>query len=274
MPWLGVKDTVDEDEFRKFVEEKLHLRILKSRKVKIKTRRGWLSFIVVDVLGFAEGYAYYIVERFGVASLEGGEHLILGEPSAKLWDEAVKIVFPDNTEEIVPVYTFDGFLDIRLPTDNVEGLEGYITVAGATYTLPLSFDDLIEIYQRGKIEKVEKAVSIYGMEKVLARDAISKLSQLRKRKVRVEIDYESGFVFIMRDKEIITKSIPDYVAELIQDGEFDKVSDIYGKCSPEIREGIKKKILELYHILEEIGKKEQAEKIKIFLKNKIVDAQS
>lgn len=269
MPWLGVRDSVEESEFKKFVEDKLGLKILKVQKVKIKTRQGWLSFIVIDVLGFIEGCAYYIAKNFKTEALEGGEHLILGEPSAKLWDEAVKVVFPDGGEEIIPVYTFDGFLDIKLPTDKVEGLKGYMTIRGDLYPLPLSFEDLVEIYQRGGIEKVEKAVSTYGLEKILSRDAVLKLSQLKKKQAKVEIDYKEGFVFIVKDKEIITRSIPDYVVQLLQDREYDKITEIYSKCTEEVKKEIEKKIVELCRILEEIGKKDQAEELKEFLKNKI-----
>ncbi len=274
MPWLGVRDSVDENEFVKFIEDKLGLKVLKTQKVKVKTRRGWLSFIIVDVLGFVEGYARYVVENFKTEALEGGEHLILGEPSAKLWDEAVKIIFPDGTEEIIPIYTFDGFLDIRLPTDKVEGLRGYITVGGLSYSLPLSFEDLVEIYQQGKIEKIEKAVSIYGLKRVLSEDAILKLSQLKKKRAKVEIDYEGGFVFIVKEHEIITKSIPDYVIELVRNKEYERAMEIYSKCTAEIREETKRKIVEFCRMLEEIGKKDQVKELMDFLKNKISHAEN
>ena len=269
MPWLGVSVSVDEKEFRDFVQQKLNLKFLSVKEIEIKTRKGWIKFKIIDVTGFVEGYAQVLAERFNADALESGEHLILGEPSAKLWDEAVKVVFADKSEEIIPVYTFDGFLDLRLPTDKVRGLNGYIAIGGITYTLPLKFEDLVEIYEKGKIEKVEKAAAIYGIDKIISKEAILKLKEIKQKNMKVEIDYESGFVFIMKEKEIITKSIPDYVIELIQEEKFEEIMNIYNRSPESLKEEIRRRISDFCHILKEIGKEEQARKIEEFKKREL-----
>ena len=273
MPWLGVEDS---EEARKELEEilrELGIKILGFRYVEIRTSRTWKRFLVAEVAGFVEGAAAVLAQRLGAASLESGEHLILGETSARLWDEAVRVVFPDGEEEIVPVCRYDGFLDLRLPTDRVRGLEGYISIGGARYSLPLSFNDLVKIYSRGRegLEKVERAAGVYGVERILSEEAISKIRELgrRREEVRVEIDYEAGFVLLMREGEMATKTIQDYVAELVENGDLERAYEVYERCPQETKRAIADKLRHAYYMLKDLGRPELLGRVEEFLKNKL-----
>jgi len=70
MPWLGVSVSVDEKEFRDFVQQKLNLKFLSVNEIEIKTRKGWIKFKIIDVTGFVEGYAQVLAERFNADALE------------------------------------------------------------------------------------------------------------------------------------------------------------------------------------------------------------
>ena len=170
MPWIGVE--AEKVEKKKFEETILRygLTVFGEIEVEIKTSRGWLKFTVLEVGGFVEGLARDLSKLFEVATVEAGPHLILGEPSAKIWDEAVKVVFPDGEEEVIPVFTNDGFLDVRIPNERIKGVRGSIVVSGKKYELPLTPESLVEIYTKGEelFKKVEKAASVYGISSIVS----------------------------------------------------------------------------------------------------------
>jgi len=273
LPWLGVEDGEKSREELGGILEELDLRVLRYREIEVKTSRNWKKFLIAEVAGFVEGLAGVVAQRLGRTSLESGEHLILGETSARLWDEAAKVVFPDGEEELVPIFRYDGFLDLRLPTERVRGLEGYISIEGRRYRLPLSFGDLVDIYSRSRegLDKVERAAGVYGVEKILSREAISKIRELgrRREEVKIEIDYETGFVFIVRGREIITKTIRDYVAELVGEGRLERAKEVYDRCPTELKEDIVERLKRTYYMLKDIGRSELLDRVEEFLKVKL-----
>ncbi len=271
MPWLGFESKIGRDEIKRLLDD-LGYKILGFKEFEVETRRGWIKFIVAEVIGFIEGASAALASKINMAVLESGKHLILGEPSAKIWREAVKISFPDGEIEVIPVYTYDGFLDIRLPTDYVKGLEGYITVESMMFKLPLSFKDLDKIYSFGKeaVKKLEKASSAYGISTILSEEALKKLEEVereRKEKVKIDVDYDSGFVLIGKEDMIYTEPIKSFVAKSILEKEkADLAKNIYLKAPPKLKKEISSFLKEKQLFFEEINEKEKAGKIRDFLR--------
>ncbi|HDJ89944.1 MAG TPA: hypothetical protein ENG40_04550 [Thermoprotei archaeon] len=270
MGLLGVESHI---ESKKIVEElnRYGFRARNERKISIKTKRGIISFIVFDIMGFTEGYASILSQKFNCAALEGGEHLILGEASAKLWEEAVKIVWPDGESEIVSILIHDGFLDVIVPTENVIGITGRVFIGGFSFKIPISGEDMDKIIMMGKdaIEKIEKIVNMYGMYKVLSSEAIDKILEMeeKKKEVKEEIDYETGFIIILKEGKISTIPISTYIASLIKEDKIDKAKDIIEKAPDEIKKDIISFLNEEMEINKSVGDKKYAEKIAKFLEN-------
>ena len=250
MPWIGVETANDQkiSEVSEYIEEVLNYKILDKKTIQIKTKKSWKTFTVFDVVGFVEGVAKVISIKFNLVSLESGKHLVLGEPSAKLWDEAVLIVFPNGDTEMIPIFTYDGFIDVRMPNENIKGVKATIFIAGKKYELPLSLRDLIEIYQAGKhwMDKVEKAASVYGLTKILSEEALSSLKKARKEEEKIEVDYETGFIIVSKAGKISTIPIQAYILELINEDKLDKALEIYEKAPDEIKEKIEKVVIDEY----------------------------
>ncbi len=267
MSWIGIDERFSNIEGVKKSLIANGFVIYEEKKISIKTSRGWIKFIVFEVSGFTEGLAEFISKEFKVTALESGKHLILGETSAKLWDEAVKIVFPDGETEIIPVFTFDGFLDIRMPTENIRGVNPTIVVLGKIYELPLSLEDIVEIYRKNReaIEKIEKAASIYGLNKVISERALSALKEKSKEKIKVEIDYETGYVLISDGSSISTKPLPTYLLSLILDEKIDEALKVYNDAPLEMKEDLKKVVLEELRIQENIKALRNVELLKKFI---------
>ncbi len=243
---------MDVDRLRKLFEDN-GLRVRSELEIEVKTSRGWIAFHVFDVTGFVEGLASYIATLYNVVALEAGKHLILGEVSAKLWDEAVKIVFPDGKSETIAIFTFDGFLDVRMPTGNVRGVKPQMVIGGKTYDLPLSLEDIVEIYGISKdyLEKIEKAASIYGLSRIISSDAIKELRNIKKKEGierKVEIDYESGYVLILEGRKIVTKNIERYVTELLEEGRVEEAYGIYENAPQELKKDITEAVKDLYYL--------------------------
>ncbi len=254
MPWVGLAAEVDEDAGRSALEEVGLIVRRALGAVEVKTTKGWVRFKLYEVEGEVEGVAASLVEALGASALESGPHLILGEVSARLWDEGAKVVFPDGHSEIVALYTYDGFLDVRMPTDNVKGLKATIRIEGKTYELPLKLEDLIEIQSRGPqaIEKVEKAVAVYGLEKVISKEVLEELKR-RKAEVRVEVDYEAGFVLMREGAKMKVVTLRDYFLELLYKGEHEQAKKVYDGAPEGVKQSLLEIIREEYNALKELG---------------------
>jgi len=242
------------DELRSLMEER-GLRVLGFRNVEIKTSRGWIKFDVAEIAGFVEGYARELAASLGVVAMEAGPHLVLGEPSARLWDEAAKVVFPDGSEETVPILTYDGFLDLRVPTENVRGLKGTITIGGKVYDIPLSPDGRVEVYRRGEehFKKVEKAVSVYGVARIVSREALAALAKVKRGPPKYEVDYETGLVFVYEEGRIRTVSVATFVLELAIKGFVEEAASLFSNAPDRTKEEIRSSVREEYEIYKSIG---------------------
>ncbi len=260
MPWVGVEyGKKNLEEFSEIIV-KMGLSVLGNIEIEVKTGRGWIKFIVLEVAGFVEGYAAELARLTQAPSLESGPHLIMGEPSAGFWEEAVKVVFPDGESEVIPVLSYDGFLDLKLPTENVRGIEGTITIGGKVFKLPLSLDDILEIYEMGKkaVEKVEKAASVYGIRRILSSEALLELSRAKRKPPKYEVDYEAGIALIKEEDKLRTTSVQALVLELAVKGFVDEAAKIYNEASPEVKEAIEEAVIEEYKVYSSIKSPKKA----------------
>ncbi|RLE60680.1 MAG: hypothetical protein DRJ35_02585 [Thermoprotei archaeon] len=261
MAWLGLeKSCVDEEKLKKFFE-KNNIVVTSSFDVEIQIEpEKWLAFKVYEVTGFVEGMACTLASIFNCTSLEAGKHLVLGEISAKLWDEAVRICTPEGRKKTVVVFTYDAFLDVRMPTKNIKGISPQIVIYGRVFKLPLSFDDLVEISKLGKkyLEKVEKAASVYGIDKVISKEALEELRKTTKRRkieeIKYEVDYEAGYVLIIEKGKITTLSIPRFVVILIEGNRIDEALEIFMKCDAKKRDEIKEAVEDLLYLYKASGR--------------------
>ncbi|MEM3832368.1 MAG: hypothetical protein QW128_02045 [Thermoprotei archaeon] len=174
MPLIGIEyNKVDLDTLAS-VLDKMGLTPIEYMDLEIKTKKGWIKFIVADVLGFTDGVASKLSARFNCTAFESGSHLRFGEPSAGIWEDAIKVVFPDNDNELIRIILNDNFLNLKLVSEYVKGLKSYFYVKGVTFELPLSRESLHQIYLMGEeaIDKLRRAVSAYGYSRILSEDAL------------------------------------------------------------------------------------------------------
>jgi len=267
---IGVeRGKLKEEEIDKVIEE-LGLRALKKFEIEVKTKRGWICFLVVDVLGFTERAASFIASKYSVTALESGEHLILGEVSAKLWNEAVKIVFPDGDEEVIITVIHDGFLNARIPSDNVKGLKGVAYFNSHPVSLPIQLDDFVLLTRLNPkaLDKITKLVQAYGSEKILSNEVVEYIRKLRKaeEEVQVSVDYETGFVLMRKGARITTVPIPEYVIRLAKDDKVEEAIKVYKDAPPQVKEEIVKALSEERDILKALNREEDYQKLNSILK--------
>ena len=269
MAWVGIEYTV-RDEIIESLLKRLGLKIVRKldAPIHVKTSRGWIKFKVYDLLGEAEGIGDILAREAGHATLEAGRHLILGETSARLWDEAVKIVFPDGYNEVIPVFTCDGFLDVKMPTQNIKGVNATMIIKGKLYKLPLSLEDLTEIYYMGKdfIEKVEKAASVYGLEKIISKEALEALRKARKAP-RVEVDYDAMLVFIFEGSKMKTASLQRYFLELIYSNKLEEAKKMFQNAPKNVKDVLVNLLREEYEVLKMTSDREKIENMKRFMED-------
>ncbi len=276
MAWLGFEEGCIEEESFVEILRKNGIEPRKKFNIELLVKGEWAKFIVYEVHGFIEGSACSLAEATGCRILEGGKHLILGEVSAKIWDEAVKVCEPGGDVEIIPVYTYDAFLDVRMPSKYVRGLDPEILVGGKVYRLPLSMEDLEEIARKGLIAKVEKAASVYGLFKIVSEDALRELRRRREereREFRYEVDYESGYVVVMRGGKMSAVRLPRFAVMLAEEGRYDDLKKVLEEASPEARDEMYEALLDLYYLWKTIGK--NVEDLEVFLKKEgILEAEN
>jgi hypothetical protein len=248
VPWIGLrKGCVEEKDIEKYLMENgIHY----VRKIELEVQVGdeWVPFLVFEVLGMIEGFAEEMSHTFNCPSLESGPHLVLGEISAKLWDEGAKIIFPDGSQRIIPIYTFDAFLDVRMPTNKVKGLKGQIIIAGNIFDLPLTLEDLAKIEKMGKkyIEKVEKAASVYGVTKILSSEVREKLLEKEKKEIKYEVDYDAGLALVMIGNKLQTVTIPRLVILLAEEKMYEQIKEVYSSAPEPLKKKLKESLLEYY----------------------------
>ncbi len=254
MPWVGVAEEVGEDRVREALAS-LGLEVTRVQGLlELETSRGWLKFRVYEVRGSVEGVAQVLAENLGAAAFESGPHLVLGEVSARLWDEGARVVFPDGYSEVIPLFTYDGFLDVRMPTRRVSGASATMVIGGRTYELPLRYSDLVEIYAMGEkaVEKVEKAASVYGLEKVISREALEELRR-RRGEVLVEVDYESGLVMIREGARLRVVSLAKYFVELARRSDHERLKELWEKAPEASKEQLRRALEEEYAAAKLVG---------------------
>lgn len=258
---MGILGFIQEKELdeNKIVEElnKLGINIITKKAIKIRTKKGWQDAIYYEVLGSSEGLAEFFSSKFNAPFFEGP--IVLGEVSAKLWSEAIRIHYPSGEKEVVEIFICDSFLDAKIPTANVEGLSGYITVGSRRYSLPLSKEAIKEINSLGEaaLDKIVKATEIYG-NKVLD---VSLLRELEEEEVREGVDYEVGYVIIMKRNKITTVPLEEYFLSLLLKDELDKAKKIYKEAPNEWKNRLKKILENEINRLKE-SNKDKAEKLK------------
>lgn len=259
MPWVGVAEDAEGGKARELLE-RMGLSVRREAGlIELKTTRGWIKFRLYEVEGDVKGAADGLAKILEVPAFESGPHITLGEVSARLWDEGAKVVFPDGYSEVVALFTYDGFLDVRMPSANVRGLKATIVIGGKTYELPLKLSELMEIYSMGPkaVEKLEKAVSVYGLEKVISKEALEKLKQ-RKMEVKIEIDYSSGFVLIKEGARVRIVALKDYFIELLYRGDYERAKSVLEGAPANIRGELIEAIRGEYRLAKEYGEEERA----------------
>ncbi|MEM4805858.1 MAG: hypothetical protein QXX25_07225 [Thermofilaceae archaeon] len=264
MPWIGVSADISEDDVKRALENLGLILLREIGVVELETSRGWLKFRVFEVAGGVEDSARVLAEDLSAPAFESGPHLVLGEVSARLWDEGAKVVFPDGESEVVPIFTYDGFLDVRMPTRRVKGLKATIIIGGTQYELPLEIKDLLEVYAKGQkaIEKVEKAASVYGLEKVVSAAALEELRRRRAGEVSVEVDYEAGFVMVKEGVKVRVVSLDKFILDLIVRGELDKLRELVEKAPDEAKRRVHEMLRRELELAEASGDERRSKVLK------------
>ncbi|MEM4791046.1 MAG: hypothetical protein QXP54_06515 [Thermofilum sp.] len=253
MPWVGVSAECPKLEEAEKVLESMGFTVMKKFQLELQVEGAWRSFTVFEVLGFVEGAAELLAAELGCPALESGPHLVLGEVSAKIWDEAAKVVLPEGREVLIPILTYDAFLDLVLPTQKVRGLEGRITITGRTFKLPLTKEDLLEIARLGSkyLEKVEKAIAVYGSERIVSAAALSELLLRRvklEEEFRYEVDFDEGVAFLYKGGKLTAVSIPRLAVMLAEKGRLEEVEQLFEKCEGELLHEVEAALLDLYSL--------------------------
>ena len=266
MPYIGLEKRIPSEKFIEVLKQ-LGLKVLKVDEITINTRRkGWIEFNRAEVEGDVKDVAVLLSSSLSAVAFEWGEHTVLGEVSAKLWHEGIRVCFPEGDEELVVAVIHDSFLDVRIPTERVKGIEGRVYLAGRSYTLPLSLRDLMIIINvhRNSIKKIEKLIEVYGKERVLTKETIEYLESIKKRKEkeRIEIDYNSGYVISM-DSEGKIKTIPlmSFILNILEMEDLERAISIIRSAPEDRRKEILGQLKEEMEIARALGRKRLLELI-------------
>ncbi len=237
MAEIGVEN-LKREEFLEILR-KYNLEPDKLYEIEIKTKDGWRKFIVAEIVGEVENLAYFLSSEIKKPCLEGGRHLIKGEVSAGIWRQMFRIYYPDGSYEDVEAYIYDKFLDLKLPSEYVKNLEGFIKIGGFDFKIPLKEEDVEFIYTvigSEGIRKLRKAIEAYGYDKILEEKAYKIL--IFGPKPKVEIDFERGVVLKLVGEEFKIEDIKYYVDELIREGNLEEALNVFKKCKDEHKKNI------------------------------------
>ncbi|MEZ0346525.1 MAG: hypothetical protein ABWK01_08255 [Infirmifilum sp.] len=257
MPWIGLESSCVTRDLEDYLKGYGYT-ILRTFEIELLVKDVWRKFTVYEVVGFAEGVAEILAETFNCPAIEAGPHLILGEVSAKLWDEAVKVVMPSGESFTIPVYTYDGFLDIKMPTSKVRGLKGEIIIAGKTFSLPLTENDFHElmIMDRRIKEKIEKAISVYGVKKILSEDFLGKIKEsgtgegIKSGRLMYEIDDSTKMVLCLYEGKLTSMNLQRFAIFLVEKELFDELREFSKKLVPADRKIVLKALQEYFELYE------------------------
>ena len=271
MGYLGLeKGKVTTEELTEELKT-LGLVILKIDEISLRTSfKGWVNFIRVEVIGFIEGVGKLLAMKHNALAFEWGDHTILGEISAKLWYEGAKIFYPSGKYENIPVVTFDGFLNIRIPSENIKGINGTIVIGQKKFKLPLTLDDLFLLlkFKKEAIRAIERAIEAYGKKKILSEEAIEFLESLKKKekRMKMEIDYEAGYIVFMNGEgKISTVPLFDYLLGLIINDKLDNAVNIIKKAPKNIKNSLFNELKNEIEYLKVLKREKDAKKIINFL---------
>ncbi|MGC9107788.1 MAG: hypothetical protein ACP5IE_06340 [Infirmifilum sp.] len=251
MPWIGLESSCSSEGVESLLKEYGYT-VARKFAIELFVKESWMKFIIYEVIGFAEGVAELLSETFNCPALEAGPHLVLGEVSAKLWDEAAKVVMPTGESYIIPIYTYDGFLDVKMPTSKVRGLKGQIIIGGRAFDLPLKEEDILNlmIIDKRVKEKIEKAIAVYGEKRILSeelRERLGKKTRDEGRKstrIEYEIDPETKIVFCLYDGKLTSMSLSRFTVFLAENQMFDELKEFLNKLPPS-------RLREIYNTLKE-----------------------
>ncbi len=236
-------------------------------KIEVKTSKGWKKYTVAEIFGEAENLANFLCSELKKSCLEGGRHLIKGEISAGIWRQMFRIYYPDGTYEDIEAYTYDKFLDLKIPSDYVKNLEGYIKIGGFDFKIPLKEKDVEFIYTvigTEGIKKLKKAIEVYGYNKILEEKAYRIL--IFGPKPKIEIDFEKGVVLKLVGDEFKIEDLKYYVDELVSDGNIEEAINVYEKCKNEHKKNILEYLKKNLKLYEGVKLEEKVKYYKEFLK--------
>jgi len=262
---IGVSsESLSIEEFIKGIEDLGCTVIGNPYSLRIKTKTGWIEFRIVDVIGFIDSIGKILAYKYSSPVLEGP--IIHGEVSAGLWEEAVRIFYPDGKHEDVAIMIHDSFINAKIPTKNVDGLHGEIFICGRSFKLPLNTEDLEVIAALGNeaLEILDRAILAYGLENLISNKALDERTKKGEFKVE-EFDFNSGFVMVKGSEGSFIISIVDYVVKLIIDGNIDKAYNVYEKLNEGKREEIVKILKDELTIYEKTGRRREYSNISAFM---------
>jgi hypothetical protein len=252
------------EEFIRSIESLGYTVVGSFYSLRIKTKISWTEFKVADVIGPINSVGKVLAYKYCSLVLEGP--IIHGEVNAGLWEEAVRIFYPDGRYEDIAVMIHDSFINAKIPTKNVDGLYGEIFIHGRSFKLPLNTEDLEVIAALGDeaLEMLDKAILAYGLESIISSKALSERAKKDEFGVE-EFDFNSGFVMIKRNKESFIIAIVDYVIKLVIDGNIDKAYNVYEKLSEDRKEEIVKILRNELTIYEKTGRRREYSNILAFM---------
>ncbi len=265
MAEIGI-EMMKREEFMELLK-KYNISAEKIYEIEVKTKNDWKKFIIAETIGDVENLAYFLASELKKPCLEGGRHLIKGEVSAGIWRQMFRIYYPDGSYEDVEAYTYDKFLDLKIPSDYVKNLEGFIKIGGFDFKIPLKEKDVEFIYTvigTEGIKKLKKALEAYGYEKLLDEKAYKIL--IFGPKPKVEIDYERGVVLKLIGDEFKIEDIKYYVDELISEGNVEEALKIYEKCKNEHKKSIIDYIKRSISLYKEVKLEDKVKLYESFLK--------
>jgi len=262
---IGISsESLNTEEFVRSIESLGYIVVGSFYSLRIKTKTGWTEFKVTDVIGSINNVGKILACKYCSPVLEGP--IIHGEVNAGLWEEAVRIFYPDGKYEDIVIMIHDSFVNAKIPTKNVDGLHGEIFIHGRSFKLPLNTKDLEMITALGSeaLEMLDKAILAYGLENIISSEALSKYAEKDEFGIE-EFDFNSGFVMIKGNKESLIITIVDYVIKLVIDGNIDKAYNIYEKLSEDRKEEIVKILKNELTIYEKTGRRREYNNIVAFI---------
>ncbi|MCC6005105.1 MAG: hypothetical protein LM590_12285, partial [Thermofilum sp.] len=96
--------------------------------------------------------------------------------------------------------------------------------------------------------KIEKAISVYGLSKILSREVQEKLSEKEKKEIKYEVDFEAEMALLMIGNKLQTVTIPNLILILTEEGMHDDVKKVYNSAPEALKNKLKESLLEYYEL--------------------------